>query len=128
MNAVAGSNLPGSTCGWLTGVIVLIVERLGQRVVWTSALTTSSGDLRAVEAREHLARRLARAETRDVRLALQSRVRLLDLGLHFGGRNLDGELHHDGRDACDLDLHGTGDGSYPRTRMQELGRPARPGK
>ena len=88
----------------IDGGHVLVGESFGQRPL-NQGVGHVVLDLRSVEMREHLTRRLARTETFDVRLALQARVRLLDLGFHIEGGDFDGELHHDGGDACNLDVH-----------------------
>ena len=101
---------------------VLLGERLRERLVH-DRVDDVVRDLRPVEVREHLARRLARAEASRAP-SLERRVRLLDLGLHVVRRDLDGELHHDGRDALDRDLHlGDREHTYGDPRVKAA-RPA----
>ena len=101
------------------------------RVPLTIAFIASFVDLRTVQPREHLPRRLAGAKATHARAALQGRVRLLDLDLHRVGRHFDRELHDDGGDARDLNLHGDAEVSASRAGEEQGGpavrrRPATP--
>ena len=66
-NASFASTLPASTARLADRRDVLLGERLRQRVV-DDRVARRRRDLRPVEVREHVARRLARAEALDVRL------------------------------------------------------------
>ena len=103
-NGSFGSMPLASTLGWLTGVRFLSLRTFGS-VSLTIAFATSFCDLRREHAREDVARRLAGTEPLDVGLLAEGHVGLVDLGLDDGRRDLDRQLHDDGRDALLADLH-----------------------
>ncbi len=87
------------------GLDVLLGQRLRERVV-DDRVDDVADDLRPVEVRKHLPRRLAGAKAANVRLPLEVRVRLLDLartasaGISIASSMTTGEMR------CDLNLHG----------------------